>query len=157
MTSPPTMTRRNLRLTILTHPFELALGAAQAINGARGLFGDVSPSLEELPAVSLYLYLAVATLGGIGVVVGLILNDPPQHIGLGKTLERSSLYLVAAAYGGLAILLIASNGWAGFPTALVTVVVGAACLARARAIVEAANVILEQLEARNAAEESRDE
>lgn len=158
MSTPPTMTRRNLRLTILTHPFELALGLALAINGLSGLAGYATPSIAALPPVPRYAYLVVSVIGGIGVIVGLILNDPPKHIGLGKTLERASLYLVASSYAVLAVVIAASNGSAGLPSALVSLVIGAACVARARAIREAALIILDQLRARTVAQDNgRDE
>lgn len=149
MSTPPTMTRRNLWLTIQTHPFELALGAALAINGLRGFFGDVTASIDALPELPRFLYLAVSALGGVGVAAGLILNDPPSHIGLGKTLERASLWLVAASYGGLGILLVGNNGGASAATALVCFVVGAACVLRAIAIAKTARIILEALAAAN--------
>lgn len=150
---PPTMTRRNLRLTMLTHPFELALGLALAINGAAGLAGFATPSVAAMPGIVRYPYLALSLLGGIGVIVGLILNDPPRHIGLGKSLERASLFLVAASYAGLAVLLVGSNGEAGIPSALVALVVGAACVLRAMAIREAALIILETLKTATARQE----
>lgn len=146
---PPSFSRRNFRLTLLAHPFELAIGAALAINGVRGFFGGLSPSMTTIPAVSLYLFLVTSTLGGLGVVVGLILNDPPRHQGFGKALERSSLFLVAYSYAALALILVVVNGWPGVATGIVTLLIAAACLLRARAIRLASEVILEQLTARN--------
>jgi hypothetical protein len=157
MQPPPSFSRRNFRLTLLAHPFELAIGAALAINGVRGFFGGLSPSMTTIPAVSLYLFLITSTLGGIGVVIGLILNDPPQHQGFGKALERSSLFLVASSYGALALIIVGVNGWPGVATGIITLLIAGACLLRARAIKLAAEVILEQLEARNAQNDREDD
>ena len=154
--APRTMTGRNLRLVALAHPFELALGAALALNGLRGLLGSVSPSVDALAELPRILYLAVSSLGGIGVIVGLILNDPPRHFGLGKAIEQASLYLVAASYAVLALIIVAGNGWPGVATALVSLVVGGACLLRAHAIALTSAIILEELTARNT-QNTRDE
>jgi hypothetical protein len=151
----PATSKRNIKLTLLAHPFELALGAALAINGLAGIIGYPSPSVAALPFIVRLGYLAISLLGGIGVVVGLILNDPPSHVGLGKSLERASLYLVAASYIALAVMLVGNNGTAGVPTALVALVVGAACILRAQAIRKAALIILEQLRAASAKEDRR--
>lgn len=144
MTMPAT-SRRNIRLTLLTHPFELALGAALAINGVTGLVGFATASVAALPAYARIPYLAISLLGGIGVVVGLLANDPPRHVGFGKSLERASLFLVAASYGGLGLALIGFNGLAGVPTGLVAILIGVACLLRAKAIRITALTILEQV------------
>ena len=150
----PATSKRNIKLTLLAHPFELALGAALAINGLAGLVGYPSPSVAALPLVVRLGYLAISLLGGIGVV-GLILNDPPSHVGLGKSLERASLYLVAASYLALAVMLVGNNGVIGIPTALVALVVGGACILRAQAIRKAALIILEQIRAAASAQEDR--
>lgn len=141
---PPT-TRRNVRLTLLAHPFELALGAALVINGAAGFAGYPTASVASLPELPQLLYLTVSTLGGLGVIIGLILNDPPSHIGLGKSLERASLFLVASSYLALAVLLVGRNGSPGIPTGVVVSVVAAACLLRAHAIRKTALIILATL------------
>lgn len=150
MRHPPTRhssNRRDLPLVLYTHPFELALGAALALNGIRGIFGSVSPSLETLPAIPLGLYVVVSTIGGIGVITGILLggNDLTAHRGLGMSLERAGLFCVASAYLGLAVLLLSNNGDASITTAVVYVVIGAGCLLRTRAIRRAARIIIEQL------------
>ena len=63
-------------LVLLTHPFELALGAVLIINGLRGFAGDISPSLATLPQWLQVVYLAVSTVGGTGVVTGLLARVP---------------------------------------------------------------------------------
>lgn len=154
----PATSRRNIKLTLLTHPFELALGAALAINGIAGLVGFATASVAALPAYARIPYLAISLVGGIGVVIGLLSNDPPRHVGFGKSLERASLFLVAASYAGLGVALIGFNGPAGIPTGLVQLVIGVACLLRAKAIRLTALTILEQIRGLAAQQqEARDE
>lgn len=141
----PATSRRNIKLTLLTHPFELALGAALAINGVAGLIGFATASVAALPPFVRYPYLAISLLGGLGVIVGLIANDPPRHVGFGKSLERASLFLVAASYAGLGVALIGGNGWGGTPSAIVALVIGVACVLRATAIRITALTILAQV------------
>lgn len=147
MTPTPPRSRRQLPIPLvcLTHPFELALGAALVANGLRGFLGAPSPSVADLPVIPLLMYLAISTLGGLGVIAGLVMNDPPQHHGRAVSIERASLYLVSASYAGFAILVIGNNGANGIPAGLVALVVGAACLFRAIAIRRAALTVLEEL------------
>jgi hypothetical protein len=142
MTSPPPPEHRRRKLpplpvVLYAHPFELALGAALIVNGARGFVGSLSPSVDQLPQLPLALYLIVSTVGGLGVVIGLITGR--------KTIERSALYLVAASYAAYGILLVSANGTAAIASAIVTVVVAAACVLRAKAIRKAAQIVLATL------------
>ena len=137
MPAPPTPRRRRFALPVVfyAHPFELALGAALIVNGVRGFTGSLSPSVDQLPQLPLALYLIVSTVGGLGVVLGLVTER--------KTIERSALYLVAAAYAAYGILLVSTNGAAGIAT--VAAVVAAACVLRAKAIRKAAQIVLATL------------
>lgn len=139
MPAPPTPRRRRFALPVVfyAHPFELALGAALIVNGVRGFTGSLSPSVDQLPQLPLALYLIVSTVGGLGVVLGLVTER--------KTIERSALYLVAAAYAAYGILLVSTNGAAGIATATVAAVVAAACVLRAKAIRKAAQIVLATL------------
>ena len=144
MPAPPTPRRRRFALPVVfyAHPFELALGAALIVNGVRGFTGSLSPSVDQLPQLPLALYLIVSTVGGLGVVLGLVTER--------KTIERSALYLVAAAYAAYGILLVSTNGAAGIATATVAAVVATACLLRASAIAKTERVILATLREANA-------
>lgn len=131
--------RPEMPVVLLTHPFELALGALLVVNAIRFLaFSEVTPSLDALPLAPRLLYLTVSALGGIAVVTGLFLNDRAgkryERAALGIALERAALFLVAASYAGLGILIVGVNGRAGIGTALVTTVVAAACILRTVAI-----------------------
>lgn len=111
-----------------------------------------------LPETLRYAYHLISALGGIGVIVGLSLTDPPRRVGLGRALERASLFVVAASYLGVGALLVGYNGSAGFGQATVTALVATACLLRAKAIRKAALVILSTLtQARHDAEGDRHE
>ena len=138
VTPPPPDRRRHsprIPVVLYAHPFELALGAALLVNGVRGFTGSLSPSVDQLPQLPLALYLIVSTVGGLGVVLGLVTER--------KTIERSALYLVAAAYAAYGILLVSTNGAAGIAT--VAAVVAAACVLRAKAIRKAAQIVLATL------------
>lgn len=137
--------RDRLPLAFYTHPFELALGAALVLNGFQGLLGEVLPSVAELPEVTRVLYLVVSVLGGVGTLVGVILNDPPTHINLSLAVERAALILVAVSYAVLAVIIVGRNGADGVATTTVSLVIAAACLLRVVAIRRAATIILEQL------------
>lgn len=134
---PPRRRRLTLPVVFYAHPFELALGAALVINGVRGIVGDNTPSVDALPPLPRLLYLAVSTIGGLGVVIGLWTHR--------KAVERASLFLVAAAYATVGILIVATNGTNGIATATVAAVVGAACVLRAIAIRRAALIVLATL------------
>lgn len=133
---PPRRRRLTLPVVFYAHPFELALGAALVINGVRGIVGDNTPSVDALPPLPRLLYLAVSTIGGLGVVIGLWTHR--------KAVERASLFLVAAAYATVGILIVATNGTNG-TVATVAAVVGAACVLRAIAIRRAALIVLATL------------
>lgn len=147
----PRQRRTRVNLLVHAHPFELALGFALVINGLRGVLGDYSPSVGDLPAPALVLYLVVTVIGGLGTIIGLWLadditvtvNDP------GKIIERASLWLVSASYAGFAVLVVYANGTAGLAAGLTAIVIAAACIFRTRAIRRAQRVILEQIQAQN--------
>lgn len=145
MSPPPPTHPARLNLLLHTHPFEVALGLALLVNGIRGFLGQFSPSVTELPALPLFMYLGVSVLGGLGTLIGLWRTDHPE----GKIIERASLWLVAASYAGFALLVVAGNGAAGIATGSTTLIVAAACIFRARAIRKAQRLILEQLRAQN--------
>lgn len=137
-------------LVVDTHPLELALGAVLVVNGVRGLvFGYVSPSVDALPAPVYLLYLVVSTLGGIGALTGLFLTDRAgrsyERAATGLRLERSSLYLVAAAYASLGILVLGANGRAGLGTGILTGIIAFACWRRTKAIRRAVQVVTREL------------
>jgi hypothetical protein len=140
VTPPPPEHRRHsprLPVVLYAHPFELALGAALIVNGVRGFVGSLSPSVDQLPQLPLALYLVVSTVGGLGVVIGLVVER--------KAIERSALYLVAASYAAYGILLVSTNGAAAIASATVAGVVAAACVLRAKAIRKAAQIVLATL------------
>ena len=130
-------------LVLLTHPVELAVGAVLMINGLRGFAGDISPSLATLPQWLQMVYLAVSTVGGTGVVTGLLARVPDGVVAL--AVERASLFLVAAAWLALSAVILKANGTGGMGIALTLAVIAGACLLRARAIKLAARVILRTL------------
>lgn len=133
-------------LVFYTNPFELVLGAALAINGVAGLCGRPSPSLADLPTIPLHAYLAISTIGGVMLMVALAKRDDTRAIeGAGRALERSALFLVATGYLGLGAVILVNNSPRGIPIATVSILVGLACLLRARAIRKATLVILAKL------------
>jgi hypothetical protein len=140
----------HLPLVFDTHPLELAMGAVLVVNGVRGLaFGYVSPSVDALPRPVWLLYLVVSTIGGIGAVVGLVLTDRGgrdfDRVATGLMLERSSLYLVAAAYASLGLVVVSSNGRAGLGTGILTCIIAFACWRRTKAIRRSARVVTREL------------
>lgn len=145
----PRHARVRIPLVLLTHPFELALGSVLVINGIRGWSGDLSTSLADLPEWLTLTYLIVSTGGGIGVVTGIVLRAD-HLVGLGVRLERSSLFLVAAAYFTLAIAILGANGRGGLGIALTLMVITMACILRAVAIKKASRTILHTLTVINA-------
>lgn len=142
-------TKPVLPVVLFTHPFELALGSALAINGVRGLTGHNSPSVATLPSLPLAMYLVVSTIGGIGVVTGLLLVDRAgksyTRAAIGLAVERSCLYLVAASYAGLGILLVGVNHSRGIGTAVVIGVVAMSCILRTVAIRRSVRAITKAL------------
>lgn len=137
-------TKPRVPLVLLTHPFELALGGVLVANGLRGFGGKISPSLAALPGWLTLGYLIVSTIGGVGVVVGLLLRADSVP-GFGVVLERASLFLVAASYFTLAVAILQANGSGGVGVAVTLGVVMAACLLRAHAIRLAARAVLRTL------------
>lgn len=146
MTAPPR--RRDLPVVLYAHPFELALGVAFTVIGLRAIFeGTTTPSVDQLPELPLLLYRAATTLGGLGVIAGLIAR---AHA-LGRTVERASLYAVAGTWAGYSVLGLAYQGREdGFGVAIITLAIAAACLLRALAIRKTERVILAQLRHANA-------
>lgn len=142
MTAPPR--RRDLPVVLYAHPFELALGVAFTVIGLRAIFeGTTTPSVDQLPELPLLLYRAATTLGGLGVIAGLI--------ALGRTVERASLYTVAGTCVAYSVLVVSVQGWRdGFSAAAITLAIAAACLLRALAIRKTERVILAQLRHANA-------
>jgi hypothetical protein len=140
----PAHARVRIPLVLLTHPFELALGSVLAINGVRGWLGDLSSSLLDLPEWLTLAYLIVSTIGGVGVVAGIVLRAD-HLVGLGVRLERSSLFLVAASYTTLALAILNVNGRGGLGIALTLLVITLACILRAVAIKKASTTILHTL------------
>lgn len=134
---------------LLAHPFELALGAALIANSLRALGGDIAPSIRTLPDYLVVLYFLISSIGGVGLVVGILLREHRQNegrqIGFCVALERASLFLVAASYTTTAIGVVTVNGTDGVGVAVVTIVVAAACVLRAMAIRRAARAILATL------------
>lgn len=156
MPSPPTRLRvrlgRRVPVEVYTQPFELALGLALVINGVRALIGGLSPSVSTLPPLPLYLYVIVSTIGGAGVTVGLLFGRPtPDHPVrvAGLRVERASLYLVAASYAVLLVVIFYVNRWAGFQTGILLALFVTACLLRTVAIRKTARVVIDTLVAAN--------
>lgn len=134
---PPTKARR-LPVIIYAHPFELGIGAAFVILGLKGLLGGhSSPSVDALPDVSLIAYRLAELAAGAGILVGLAVRDKP----IGRAIERASCYVLGSALLAFAVLLIGRNGSAGWDVGLVCTFIGAACIARGRAIVITERVI----------------
>ncbi len=146
MPAPPTPRRRRFALPVVfyAHPFELLVGVALIVIGLRAaLEGTTTPSVDSLPDLPLLLYRAATTLGGIGVIAGLI--------ALGRTVERASLYTVAGAWFSYSVLVIGVQGWRdGFASAAITGLIATACLLRASAIAKTERVILATLREANA-------
>lgn len=126
--------RRPLPVALYTHPFEIALGLVLLLLGVTGFFGTPSPAVASLPMLQLAIYNAVSAVGGAGLLFGIFRHDPPRQIGIGVALERASLYLVASAYAGRGVLVVAHNGYAGASTGILTAILATACLFRAAAI-----------------------
>ncbi|GAB3988900.1 hypothetical protein [Nocardioides marmoraquaticus] len=144
MPRPPARRRWTDRIPtpLLTHPLELALGLLLVVNGARGLIGDVTPSLTELPALMRLAYLAISSFGGVVLVGGIIAasrrpaitRTADAPIPAGVAVERAALFVVAASYAGLALVVIFNNPGRGTGYALVLAVIAAACWLRTVAI-----------------------
>lgn len=148
MPATPSRRRRDLPVVLYAHPFELALGVAFTLIGLRALVeGTTTPSVDQLPELPLLLYRVASTIGGIGLIVGLLAR---AHA-LGRTIERASLYAVSGTWAGYSVLVVAVQGWRdGFSTAAITLAIAAACLLRALAIRKTERVILAQLRHANA-------
>jgi hypothetical protein len=146
-------------VVMLTHPIELALGAALLIAGVFSLFGYLSPSIASLPFAGRVLYLVVSSIGGAGVIAGLVIASRAgkhyDRLAFGLALERAALFLVASAYLGLGAAVLVRNGQAGANTGLVTVVISGALLLRARGIRKASIAVYEALRRDRQAAEQR--
>jgi len=145
--STPTPARRSRRprvpVVVYAHPFELGIGAAFVVLGARGLLGGhSSPSVDSLPEVSLVLYRLAELLSGIGVIVGLAIRDKT----IGRAIERAACYVLGSALIAFAVLIVGRNGSVAWDVGLVCLFVGLACIARARAIRKTERVIRRTLE-----------
>lgn len=150
MTAPPRRPRRppSLPVILYAHPFELAVGVAFVVIGLRALIeGTTTPSVDRLPDVPLALYRLASTVGGVGIIAGLLARAHP----IGRAIERAALYTTSGAWAGYAVLIIAVQGSRnGFATALIAITLAAACLFRARAIAKTERVILATLREANA-------
>jgi hypothetical protein len=147
MTAPPR--RRDLPVVLYAHPFELLVGVALIVIGLRAaLEGTTTPSVDSLPDLPLLLYRAATTVGGIGIVAGLLNRDRLRD---GKAIERASLYVVSGAWFSYSVLVIGVQGWRdGFASAAITGLIATACLLRASAIAKTERVILATLREANA-------
>lgn len=148
MPANPSRRRRDLPVVLYAHPFELALGVAFTLIGLRALVeGTTTPSVDQLPELPLLLYRAATTIGGLGVIAGLL----GRAHALGRTIERASLYTVAGTWAGYSVLVVSVQGWRdGFSTSAITLAIALACLLRALAIRKTERVILAQLRQANA-------
>lgn len=148
-TPPPTGRRRRFRIPVLlyAHPFEVCIGVAILILGGRALIeGATSPSVDQLPDLPLLLYRVASTLGGLGLITGLLLR---QHA-LGRAVERAGCYVLASALAGYAVLVIAYQGREdGFGVSIITTAIAAGCLLRALAIRKTERIILASLRVAN--------
>ena len=135
--------RLKVPVVVYAHPFELGIGAAFVVLGLKGLLGGhSSPSVDALPELSLLLYRLAELAAGIGILVGLAI----RREAIGRAIERASCYVLGAALLAFAVLLVGRNGSAGWDVGLVTAFIGAACIARGRAIVKTERVIRKTLE-----------
>lgn len=139
-------------VTLLTHPFELALGWALIANGARAAIGDVTPSLTHLPMPLLLLYFTVSAVGGTGLVVALMTPQPPvplrppsAPIPWNTAVERAALFLVAASYAALGVMVLVNNPGRGLGYAIVVGIVALGCVLRIVAIRSTTRAVLRSI------------
>lgn len=144
--------RPQIPVTLLTHPFELALGWALIANGVRAVFGDVTPSLAELPGLLQVFYFTVSCLGGTGLVVALTAPQGPASrrpttapIPWNTAVERAALFLVTAAYAVLAIMVVGNNPSRGLGYATVVGIVALGCVLRIVAIRRTTRAVMRSL------------
>jgi hypothetical protein len=135
--------RPTVPVVVYAHPFELGIGAAFIILGAKGLVGGhSSPSVDALPDLTLLLYRVAEVFAGAGILIGLAIRQQP----IGRAVERAACYVLGSALIAFAILLVGRNGSAGWDVGLVCSFIGLACVARARAIVKTERVIRQTAE-----------
>lgn len=154
MTSPPppesTPPRRRFQLPVVlyAHPFELAFGVVLVLNGVKALAtGDLTPSVNAtLPTFQLLAYRLMGLAGGLGVLVVLALRTRT----VGRTIERSALWLTASSYLAYAVVLVGVFGTPAAWNALTAGAVGVGCILRAIAIRKTDRIILRQLRKANA-------
>lgn len=145
-----------LPVVFYAHPFELALGFVLALSGIRAIVtgGDVTPAVNLLPPVVLYVFQAVSFTAGVGILVGLGIRRKR----FGRTLERAACWLAAGNYIGYGVVIAGkyplADTWATLTT---TIGIGLACVLRARAIRKTELAILRALRAANTAADDADD
>lgn len=131
---PDRYKNRILPPVLYTHTMDWVVGLIMILTGVRGVIGTggLPATVQQLPAVLGYIYIALLLLGGAGILAGLFGMKHFWSAGF----VRAGMWLAASAFGVYAVLLMMST--AGSPAVffafLTYTVLAVGCAIRAHGV-----------------------